>query len=220
MLPVSGQLEIDVAGLQAQLSRTCGAFIHDGMMHTQEGASKNKSIIVDISQNGISQNALNALHAHPFIELTSHTQKLVDYISHRADDTEDNESTVALWVPLLIDGLTNEQPSITSRLSALKAIVEIDPFRPWSVERMADHIDISASRLHAMFRDAYDETPHAWLCAIRMRKVCALLRTSALPIAEIACRAGFSDQTALTRAMRNDLGLTPAAYRKAMTSPQ
>ena len=209
-----------MAGLQAQLCRTRGAFIHDGVMHTQEGASRNSSVIVDVQQAAISQDALDTLQSRPFIDLSTRTMKLIDYMSRCADDGENRDPVAAGWVPLLIDSLTNAHPSIASRLSALKALVEIDPFRPWSVERMADHIDLSASRFHALFRDTFSETPHAWLGEIRLRKVCSLLQTSSLPVAEIAYRAGFSDQTALTRAMRNDVGLTPAAYRKAMANPQ
>ena len=50
-----------------------------------------------------------------------------------------------------------------------------------------------------------------WRCATRAR---AWLAQSALPIAEIALRAGFSEQSALTRAMRKECGQTPVAYRR------
>jgi AraC-like DNA-binding protein len=36
-----------------------------------------------------------------------------------------------------------------------------------------------------------------------------------MPIAEIALQLGYSDQTALTRAMRRELDQTPAAYRRS-----
>ena len=73
---------------------------------------------------------------------------------------------------------------------------------------------ISDSRLHALFLEEFGLPPHRWLAGLRMDKVCALLTNSTLPIAEIALQAGFSDQTALTRAMRNAVGETPAAYRR------
>jgi AraC-like DNA-binding protein len=79
---------------------------------------------------------------------------------------------------------------------------------------MASEVEISTSRLHALFLDYFDARPHALLADIRMKKICALLSGSSLPIAEIATRAGFSDQTALTRAMKKSLGTTPAAYRR------
>ena len=40
------------------------------------------------------------------------------------------------------------------------------------------------------------------------------LAESDLPIADLALRAGYADQSALTRAMQRLTGLTPAAYRR------
>lgn len=88
-------------------------------------------------------------------------------------------------------------------------------FFPWTIETLASCTAISDSRLHALFLEEFGLSPHRWLAELRLDKVCALLRQSTLPIAEIALRAGFSDQTALTRAMRNAMGETPAAYRRA-----
>nr|WP_237022568.1 AraC family transcriptional regulator [Herbaspirillum frisingense] len=47
-----------------------------------------------------------------------------------------------------------------------------------------------------------------------MAQACRLLRTSALPLAFIAQRCGYGDQSALTHAMRKLRGTTPSAYRK------
>jgi AraC family transcriptional regulator len=44
------------------------------------------------------------------------------------------------------------------------------------------------------------------------------LRDTANPIAEIADRAGFADQSHLTRLFRARLGTTPARYRSALRS--
>jgi AraC-like DNA-binding protein len=41
-----------------------------------------------------------------------------------------------------------------------------------------------------------------------------LLSSTDLSIAELAYRLGYADQSALTRAMRKAIGLTPAAYRR------
>ncbi|WP_338073368.1 AraC family transcriptional regulator [Herbaspirillum frisingense] len=56
--------------------------------------------------------------------------------------------------------------------------------------------------------------PRAWLAEVRMAQACRLLRTSALPLAFIAQRCGYGDQSALTHAMRKLRGTTPSAYRK------
>jgi AraC-like DNA-binding protein len=73
---------------------------------------------------------------------------------------------------------------------------------------------MSVSRLHSLFREDLESTPHAWLSQVRLGRVQHWLATTNLSIAELAYRGGYADQSALTRAMRNATGLTPAAYRR------
>jgi AraC-like DNA-binding protein len=123
-------------------------------------------------------------------------------------------AALGAWLGLLIDSLTLPSPQPRSRLAAVLAAVAADPGQPWSTERMADKAGLSVSRLHALFREEHGSTPHGWLLRTRIECACALLARSSLPIADIACRAGFADQSALTRAMRNSTGQTPASYRR------
>jgi len=118
------------------------------------------------------------------------------------------------WVPLLLDTLALDAPRPVSRLAALMARIQADPGHPWSTDAMAACAGLSVSRLHALFRDEIDASPHAWLLAQRLACARAWLAQSDLPIAELALRAGFSEQSALTRAMRKAGGETPAAYRR------
>jgi AraC-like DNA-binding protein len=118
------------------------------------------------------------------------------------------------WVPLLLDTLALDAPRPASRLAALMARVEADPGQPWTTEAMAAQLGLSVSRLHALFREELDLSPHAWLQGVRIARVREWLAGTDLPIAELALRAGFSEQSALTRAMRKATGLTPAAYRR------
>lgn len=105
-------------------------------------------------------------------------------------------SRTALWTPLLVDAL-QEQPR-----------------HDWSVAEMARLVGLSASRLHALFREELAQTPHGWLAERRLEWVRELLENSDLPLAEVALRAGFSDQSALTKAVRKATGLTPGAVRQ------
>ncbi len=217
VLPVAGQLEIDVCGLQERLSPSKGVLVHKNTSHTQTSNVVNRSLVVDMDEQTVGADILDKFSSGPFIDLSPRTTRLTQYMHSMMQNGEENAKAAQAWAPMLVESLACETPDVTSRLSALKALVEIDPFIPWSLERMADHADISVSRLHAIFREQFDETPHFWLSDIRMEKICALLAGSSLPIAEIADRAGFSDQTALTRAMKGAKGTTPAAYRRAFS---
>jgi AraC-like DNA-binding protein len=85
---------------------------------------------------------------------------------------------------------------------------------------MAAHAGVSVSRLHALFRAELDSTPAAWLWGRRLDCVRQWLVGSDRPIAELAFRAGFADQSALTRALRRATGMTPAAYRRRAQEAQ
>lgn len=49
---------------------------------------------------------------------------------------------------------------------------------------------------------------------LRLERAIDLVRTSALPLAEVALRAGYADQAHLTRSMSRSLGVTPAQLRR------
>ena len=101
-----------------------------------------------------------------------------------------------------------------ARLQSLCAQVQADPGRAWPVARMAVVVGVSESRLHALFQREFGLSPQAWLSACRLRWAKHQLRTSAAPISDIALAAGYSEQSALTRALRRECGQTPAAWRR------
>ena len=81
-------------------------------------------------------------------------------------------------------------------------------------EQPSTYAVISPSRLHALSRSEWGLSPQAWLAERRISHVRKWLAESDLPIADLALRAGYADQSALTRAMQRLTGLTPAAYRR------
>jgi transcriptional regulator GlxA family with amidase domain len=94
------------------------------------------------------------------------------------------------------------------------AIVENNPGQRWTTESMARQACLSVSRLHALFRHELDTTPATWLSQVRLQLVREWLVQTSRPIAELSLAAGYSDQNAMTRAMRKASGITPAALRR------
>ncbi len=104
-------------------------------------------------------------------------------------------------------------------MAALLAQVEAQPAAAWTAAAMARRAGVGVSRLHALFRSEFDTTPRAWLSELRLKQVAEQLAQTDLPIAELAYRGGYADQSALTRAMKRATGLTPAAYRRRSREP-
>jgi AraC-like DNA-binding protein len=218
VLPLSGALLLDVEGRQGMLDPLHAGFVAPGASHAQGGEAANRSIIVDIGAADLAAGTGERLFERPFAPLGPASRKLIEFMALMADSGGASNcappSVVRGWVPLLLDTLTLAAPRPASRLAALRARIEADPGLPWTTETMARAVGVSVSRLHALFREELDASPHAWLLEHRLGKAREWLASTAVPIAEIALRAGFSEQSALTRALRKATGMTPAAYRR------
>ena len=64
------------------------------------------------------------------------------------------------------------------------------------------------------FQRFFGRTPGEFLRERRLEVAADLLRTTDLPIVEVALRSGFADQSHLTRAFRGERGVPPAAFRR------
>ena len=65
-----------------------------------------------------------------------------------------------------------------------------------------------------MFRERFGEAPYAYLLRRRLETACLLLRSTALPVREIAFRLCFSDERYFATLFRQKTGLSPSQYRK------
>jgi AraC-like DNA-binding protein len=214
VLPLKGTLAIDIAGREQRLDAFRAAFVETGAPHSQAGDRANRSLIVDLDLASLDPEVAERLVARPFLPLAPAANRLVDYMSFVAGGGGARSDQLEHWLPLLLDALVQAPARPQSRLAALLGQIEAAPDRSWTTEAMAERTAMSVSRLHALFRSELDMTPAAWLSELRLRRVREWLATSDAPIAELAFRAGYSDQNALTRAMRRATGLTPAAYRR------
>lgn len=216
VLPLSGSLLLDVEGRQGRLDPLHAGFVAPGAWHAQGGNALNRSIIVDIGAADLAPGTAERLYERPFAPLGPAARKLIEFMGLMLDtDSASAPSPVVQgWVPLLLDTLALDAPRPASRLAALLARIEAAPGLAWSTESMAKAVGCSVSRLHALFREELDASPHAWLLEQRLQRAREWLASTEIAIAEIALLAGFSEQSALTRAMRKAIGMTPAAYRR------
>lgn len=218
VLPLSGTLRLDIEGRQGLLDPLRAAFVAPGAWHSQVGDATNRSLILDLDLAHVAPPAAERLLERPFPPLGEAARKLVEFMGIVAGGqgpaSGPPPSMLQGWVPLLLDTLALDAPRPASRLAALLAQIEAAPGQPWTTASMAARAGLSVSRLHALFRDELDMSPHAWLLGLRLARAQAWLAQSDLAVAEIALRAGFSEQSALTRALRKATGETPAAYRR------
>ena len=214
VLPLGGVVLLDIAGRQDRLDPLRGACIAPGAWHAQCGVGPNESLILDIDPATQAHPAWDRLLERPFMALGPGARKLVEFMGVIRTKPPALSALLHGWVPLLLDTLALDAPRPASRLAALLARVEAEPGLAWTTDAMARCAGLSVSRLHALFRLELDTSPHAWLRDVRLSRARAWLAETTRPIAEIALAAGFSDQSALTRALRDATGMTPGAYRR------
>ena len=82
------------------------------------------------------------------------------------------------------------------------------------IEELAAHVKLSASHLHARFKEFTGITPHQYLIRQRMRAARHILATSNMPIKAIASNIGYVNTESFCRAFKQHFGITAAEYRR------
>jgi len=177
----------------------------------------------------------------PFFQLTAAQRDLLSYLDRLAPDHGSADTVVEAggpisrphdWSPtrwqrlgdswglLMLEAMPSRQtmpvkprimPVALRRALDLMQSAYADKLTIAAIGRAAG---LSETRLFLLFRQHLDCTPHGYLAELRLAAAEHLLASTDLPIVEIALRCGQGDQAALTRQMRRQRGVTPAAYRR------
>ncbi len=103
------------------------------------------------------------------------------------------------------------------RVLAVKARIDADPSRQWSVATLAASIGISPTRLHILFHSATGRSTKTYIIQCRLEFALRLLAESAntrsRSIAAVAESCGFASQHFFSRQFRAHFGLSPRTYR-------
>jgi len=87
---------------------------------------------------------------------------------------------------------------------------------PVAVGELAATLGLSTRSLNRRFKNATGKTPLDYLANLRMAEARELLRHSNLDIGEICWRVGLQDAGYFARRFREQFGMTPLHYRKAV----
>ena len=129
--------------------------------------------------------------------------------------------------PMVIEGLVLEligsfgreyevrapRMAIPNWLKQCRELLESHPELGATHEALALHVNRHPVHLAKAFRKAYGETIGDYQRRLRMNKVVSLLRERDIPLADVALRCGFSNQSHFSRSFRCAFGTTPALYR-------
>lgn len=84
---------------------------------------------------------------------------------------------------------------------------------PLSTAALARKMGLSASQFGRQFLKKFGVSPRSYLAKVRLTVACRLLVTTELPLADVAFRTGFYDQSHFSNHFSNRYGLPPSKYR-------
>ncbi len=105
------------------------------------------------------------------------------------------------------------QKQQADRLGAVYNYVKVNYSRKIPVGTVAELVKMHDSRFMKYFKKATGMTFIQYLTHVRLVNACRLLRESALSVASIADRVGFSDQSYFDKKFREHFDQTPSEFR-------
>lgn len=215
VLPVMGKLALEVDDCEGKLDLSQGAFIAPGKKHRQRAEGLNRFLVVDCARVASYSEAAERLMGQPFVAITPAVRHLIQFLAESTPTASVSAEMSQHSFPLLWDALcAGVETSRPYRLAPLLRHIQDTLSAPWSVASMARLSGFSESHLYVLFYNELGTSPQKWLTEARLRYAQELLKNTQISLAELALQCGYSDQTALTRAMKRHTQMTPAAYRR------
>lgn len=84
-----------------------------------------------------------------------------------------------------------------------------------TVGDLARQVFVSETHFRRLFQKVFGVSPVQFIRQRRIDRACALLRTTDLPIKQVAQSCGFAEDAFFSRVFHRLVGTSPAAYRKA-----
>jgi AraC family transcriptional regulator len=134
------------------------------------------------------------------------------------------ESTTVLLALHLLkhhSNITKREKPIAGQLSprqlqAVQDYIAAHFAQNLSLQELANLVGLNPHYFCRLFKASLGMTPHQYLLKSRVDQAAQLLLQAELPIAEVAQKVGFYDQSRFTQVFRRWMGVTPKHYRQGI----
>lgn len=212
---------MEVGGTGAVVTGETFAIVPAGKSHSFTGAGDNALLILDLPGGDATPRDLHGLwdraDALPFVAMDP---ALANYCRFLAAEMErfgpagiDRFHASALLIDAIARRVEAAAPRLPAALARALKLASGPADEPPSLNELAAAAGVSPATLHRLFLDRFGQPPARFLTRLRLEYAAKALAETDLPIAEIAFRAGYKDQSAFTRAFRKTLGTPPASFR-------
>lgn len=101
-----------------------------------------------------------------------------------------------------------------ARLRRVRDRIDREYAEPLDVEALARGAHMSAGHLSRQFRQAFGESPYAYLMTRRIERAMALLRRGDLSVTDVCFAVGCSSLGTFSTRFTELVGISPSAYRR------
>jgi len=219
IVPVTGNLELDVDGRQGLVNGNTIGVVVQGETHAFRSEGDNRFLVLDIPDlvDGNLEKVWSQASETPFLSMSQALVSLTDYALFCAQNDKTHsclETWQKLFIQTLACDLENDLPDLPARLQKAIDYMQANMARPISNTDLADAVSLSPARFYEVFKRATGITPQQYLTDSRLKYSRRLIKNG-MSLAEVADEVGFSDQSSFGRAFRKTYGLSPAQWRKS-----
>lgn len=132
---------------------------------------------------------------------------------------------LAIWKRLITAvGPGTEASSVVdtaaARIKAMLAYIHTHSDSPLSVAKIAAAVNISEREAYRTFRQVLNTTPTLYIQQYRVNNAAQMLMETDRSITEISLEAGFSSPNYFNKAFKDQMGISPRQFRKALKTGQ
>jgi AraC-like DNA-binding protein len=109
--------------------------------------------------------------------------------------------------------VTPDQLANLAHLRRARDLIDREYARPLDVAALARAALMSSAHFSRQFREAYGETPYAYLMTRRIERAQALLRTGEMTVTEVCMAVGCVSLGSFSARFTEVVGESPTAYR-------
>ncbi len=213
ILALEGALDMEIGRRGGRVDAGHAALVPAGTMHAFAGIGRNRFVTLDIDSASPAAPQALLVRDTPFFAVSRAIEHLLGYLAARPDSCRTERDHLA---PLLAAALAEPatEGAMPEALQRAIAFLRRDHRRPIGCEDAARAAGLSTARLHALFAQWIGMGPGRYLTEIRLGHARSRLANGNDPLVAIALDAGFSEQSAFSRAFRRHYGESPAAYRQ------
>lgn len=100
-----------------------------------------------------------------------------------------------------------------SRVTQVIKLMEEHIEDPMVITDLTRQVGLSSRHLERVFREVFDETPARFYKRLRVKRARNMIEETLVPLIDVAVATGFKSHYALSKAVRDEYGITPSKMR-------